>query len=122
MGPVEAYLAEGEDVGRGEGEVRGPGRRRVGLLGEEAADLCSGGRGGGDSCHAGGGDRASPADGGEAGGEWESGSDGEGEGRPEQHGGIDRFTRTRRRMAAAPAPPLTCRGQLASVSFLFVSS
>ena len=73
-------------MGRGEGEVGGPGRRRVGLLGEEAADLSCGGRGGGDPCHAGSGDRGSTADGGEGGEERESGSDGEGEGRPEEHG------------------------------------
>lgn len=89
-------MAEGEGVGRGEGEVRGPGRRRVGLLGEEAADLRCGGRGRGDPCHAGGGDRAPTADGGETGEEWGSGTDGDGEGerRPEEHGGLtDSHTR-----------------------------
>jgi hypothetical protein len=60
-------MAEREGVGRHGGEVRGPRRRRVRLLREEAPDLSGGWReGGGDSGHPGGGDRTPAADGGEA--------------------------------------------------------
>jgi hypothetical protein len=84
----EAYMAEREGMGRHGGEVRGPRRRRVRLLREEAPDL-SGGRGegggnsghpgGGDSGHTGGGDKTQVADGSEATEEWKSRSHGHSE-------------------------------------------
>jgi hypothetical protein len=71
-------MAEREGMGRHGGEVRGPRRRRVWLLREEAPDMCGSGCGRGQPGHPASSDPTPVADGGEAEEEWKRGSDGKG--------------------------------------------